>query len=210
MTLGDKIQRLMDRDSLKQTHLARKLGISTGNLATIIKRSTCSLRTAAKISRLFRVSLDWLTDPDQGFPPQACVIEAGDGALAFELHQRRVAFLKEFAEYYNRWQKVKWQEVYSWCETHPVGAEAPDAVQEGLVLLRMRFRYYQRYDALWLISIGTSTDDQEVRFVHWIGSDKKDRLAWSDRLMMHLYPHLERPPDKVAGHRRSHARKPID
>lgn len=68
MTLGKKLERFAE--TYKMTAIARRAGISHTAMSKYARHGvTPSAPTALKIARVLGVSVEWLIDDEQGWPP---------------------------------------------------------------------------------------------------------------------------------------------
>jgi len=95
--LGDKIRELLKEKGWNQAELCRRSGVPPGTLSNVLARGTCTVQVAVPLGRALGVSLDWLLDPHQDWPPPSVrltPVAAGD-LIVVEQLQRALAKLLE-------------------------------------------------------------------------------------------------------------------
>lgn len=99
MELIERIQRIMDQTGLKKSQLAKRIGVSEGNVGDWFRgRSKPSIQVVITISKEFNVSTDWLLTGNE------CVItQSEEGKRLLEifntLDSERKSDLFKYLEY---------------------------------------------------------------------------------------------------------------
>jgi transcriptional regulator with XRE-family HTH domain len=155
---SEKVKRLIGDQS--QAKVARRAGLSPSALNNLLQRSGSvpTAKTALQLARALEVSVDWLIDDAQDWPPpstdQVLLEQATDDELMREVSIRYFRELKRVLEDIQRLAEFDLNAAAEWAQNASLDSPIPSSLQPAMELVNhaANIRYdYNRFDPHWWV-----------------------------------------------------------
>jgi transcriptional regulator with XRE-family HTH domain len=138
MTFGEKLARLTTERRIPKSHASTAAKLPANAISDYISKGYVPRAdTALRIAHALGVTLDWLADDTQEWPPpdgktrgELTITTATDDELRIELAQRYRRLAASLYDNLNRAEKVDWARAAAEVEKLPAKDELPKHIQE--------------------------------------------------------------------------------